>query len=148
MKSAQHTFLAPKRNSYSDDVQVYIQLCGGQLFEILSIHHSLIQYCGFIFLPLHIYWPEKQWIYPFPYFFSGTISIFFFSLHIFIGPRCPWGPIYGSWCISIHTRLCWDLTDVTLADEDSNLIPTDDVHRAILSNVAMQVAPSGAQHWN
>ena len=41
-----------------------------------------------------------------------------------------------------------DLTDVTLADEDSNLIPTDDVHRAILGNVAMQVAPSGAQHWN
>ena len=39
-----------------------------------------------------------------------------------------------------------DLTDVTLADEDSNLIPTDDVHRAILGNVAMQVAPSGAQH--
>ena len=36
--------------------------------------------------------------------------------------------------------------DVTLADEDSNLIPTDDVHRAILGNVAMQVAPSGAQH--
>ena len=36
--------------------------------------------------------------------------------------------------------------DVTLADEDSNLIPTDDVHRAILGNVAMQVAPSGGQH--
>ena len=47
---------------------------------------------------------------------------------------------------SIHTRLCADLTDVTLADEDSNLIPTDDVHRAILGNMAMQVAPSGAQH--
>ena len=29
---------------------------------------------------------------------------------------------------------------MTLADEDSNLIPTDDVHRAILGNVAMQVA--------
>ena len=41
-----------------------------------------------------------------------------------------------------------DLTDVTLADEDSNSIPTDDVNRAILSNLAMQVAPSGGQHWN
>ena len=41
-----------------------------------------------------------------------------------------------------------DITDVTLADEDSNLIPTDDVDRAILGNVAMQVAPSDGQHWN
>ena len=38
-----------------------------------------------------------------------------------------------------------DLTDVTLADEDSNLIPTDDVHRAILGNVPIQVAPFGAR---
>ena len=39
-----------------------------------------------------------------------------------------------------------DLTDVTLADEDSNSIPTDDVNKAILGNVAMQVEPSGDQH--
>ena len=39
-----------------------------------------------------------------------------------------------------------DLTDVTLADEDSNSIPTDDVNKAILGNVAMQVAPSGGQN--
>ena len=39
-----------------------------------------------------------------------------------------------------------DLTDVTLADEDSNSIPTDDVNRAILGNLTMQVAPSGGQH--
>ena len=68
--------------------------------------------------------------------------------HIFIGPRCPWGPIYGSWCLKLSTRLCWDSTDVTLADEDSNSIPTDDVNRAIPGNVAMQVAPSDGQHWN
>ena len=47
---------------------------------------------------------------------------------------------------SLTTRLCADLTDVTLADEDSNSIPTDDVNRAILANLAMQVAPSGGQH--
>ena len=47
---------------------------------------------------------------------------------------------------SVTPRLFADLTDVTLADEDSNSIPTDDVHRAILGNVAMQVAPSGGQH--
>ena len=40
-----------------------------------------------------------------------------------------------------------DLTDdVTLADEDSNSIPTDDINRAILGNVAMQVAPPGCQN--
>ena len=48
-------------------------------------------------------------------------------------------------CHSV-TRLSADLTDVTLADEDSNLIPTDDVNTAILGNVAMQVAPSDGQH--
>ena len=66
---------------------------------------------------------------------------------IFIRPRCPWGPIYGSWSHSIQDYVA-DLTDVTLADEDSNLIPTDDVNRAILGNVAMQVAPPGGQNWN
>ena len=46
----------------------------------------------------------------------------------------------------VRTRLFADLTDVTLADEDSNSIPTDDVNRAFLGNVAMQVAPSDGQH--
>ena len=46
---------------------------------------------------------------------------------------------------SVTTRLCADSTDVALADEDSNSIPTDDVNKAILGNVAMQVAPSGGQ---
>ena len=48
------------------------------------------------------------------------VSSPFFGL--FFGPRCPWGPIYGSWCQSVHPRLFADLTDVTLADEDSNSI--------------------------
>ena len=47
---------------------------------------------------------------------------------------------------SLTTRLCADLTDVTLADEESNPIPTNDVNRAILGNVAMQVAPPGGQN--
>ena len=49
---------------------------------------------------------------------------------------------------SLTTRLFADLTDVTLADEDSKSIPTDDVNKAILGNVAIQVAPSGGQQWN
>ena len=47
---------------------------------------------------------------------------------------------------SVTTRGFADLTDVTLADEDSNSIPTDDVNRAIPSNLAMQVAPPGGQN--
>ena len=47
--------------------------------------------------------------------------------------------------MSLTHRLFADLTDVTLADEDSNLIPTD-VNKAMLGNVAMQVAPSGGKH--
>ena len=34
-----------------------------------------------------------------------------------------------------------DLTDMTLADEDSNSIQTNGVNKAILGNVATQVAP-------
>ena len=40
-----------------------------------------------------------------------------------------------------NSTLFADFTGVNLADEDSNLMPTDDVNRAILCNVAMQVAP-------
>ena len=48
--------------------------------------------------------------------------------------------------MSITERPFADLTDVTLADDDSNSIPTDDVNRANLQ--LMQVVPSGGQHWN
>ena len=44
-----------------------------------------------------------------------------------------------------------DLTDVTLADEDTNSILADNTNRAIQGNVAMQVtqvAPSGGQILN
>ena len=51
---------------------------------------------------------------------------------------------------------CWDLTDVTLADEDTNSILTDNANGAIQGNGAiwwpilqlMQVAPSGGQICN
>ena len=39
---------------------------------------------------------------------------------------------------------CADLTDVTLADEDTNSIPTDNSNRAIQGNVAMHVTQPGA----
>ena len=48
-------------------------------------------------------------------------------------------------CPSVRPTPFVDLTDVTLADENNNSIPTDDVNRAIIGNVAMQVAPPGGQ---
>ena len=41
-----------------------------------------------------------------------------------------------------------DLTDVTLANEDTNSILTDNANRAIPGNVAMHVTQPGGQHWN
>ena len=81
--------------------------------------------------------------------FQGIRSIFGFHKKLtIIGTRCPWGPIYGSWCQQLTKRLFADLTDVILADEDSNPIPNDDANGAIPGNVAMQVAPPGGQNLN
>ena len=41
-----------------------------------------------------------------------------------------------------------DLTDVTLADEDTNSILTDDAKRAIPGNMEIQVAPPGGPVFN
>ena len=49
------------------------------------------------------------------------------------------------------TDAWFNLTDVTLADEDTNSILADNANRAIQGNVAMQVtqvAPSGGQICN
>ena len=58
-------------------------------------------------------------------------------------PRYTWGPVYGSECLSLTEPPFADLTDVTLAEEDNNSIPTDDLNRTITGNVAMQVVPPG-----
>ena len=46
---------------------------------------------------------------------------------------------------SVSKRPCADLTDVTLADEDTNSILADNDNRAIQGNVAMQVVPPDVQ---
>ena len=65
---------------------------------------------------------------------------------------CTWGPIYGCQCNSLTRRPFADLTDVTLADEDTNSILTEDVNRTIQGNenlipcnITMKVAPPGGQ---
>ena len=56
---------------------------------------------------------------------------------IFIGPRYPWSDLWVP--VSLTERGCADLTHVTLADEDTKSIPTDNANRAIQCNVATQV---------
>ena len=46
------------------------------------------------------------------------------------------------------TDLCANLTDVTLADEDTNSILTENANRAIQGNVAIDVTLPGGQLWN
>ena len=46
---------------------------------------------------------------------------------------------YGYGCQSVSLKCFVDLTDVTLADEDTNYILTDNANWAIQGNVAMQV---------
>ena len=47
------------------------------------------------------------------------------------------GLIYGSSCLSLSHRPFANLTDVTLADEDTNSILTDHANRALQGNVGM-----------
>ena len=57
-------------------------------------------------------------------------------------------PIYGSGCLSLSKTPFANLIDVTLADEDTNSMLTDDANRAIQGNVAMHVTLPGGQLWN
>ena len=57
----------------------------------------------------------------------------------------------GSSVSKLLREVWFNLTDVTLADEDANSILTDNANRAIQGNMAMQVtqvAPSGGQILN
>ena len=51
------------------------------------------------------------------------------------------GPVVSHYIRDIFA----DLTDVTLVDEDSKSIPTNNANRTIQDNVAMQVTKSGDQ---
>jgi len=52
------------------------------------------------------------------------------------------------WSLKLSERRCVNLTDVTLTDEDTNSILTDNTNRAIQGNVAMQVTQPGGQVCN
>ena len=50
--------------------------------------------------------------------------------------------------MSLTERRCAEITDVTLADDDTNLILTDSANRTIQGNVAMQVMQTGGPICN
>ena len=62
-------------------------------------------------------------------------------IHIIIGPRCPWSDLWVR--VSLSKPLCANLTDVTLVDEDTISILTDNANA--WSNVAIQLMQSGGQ---
>ena len=68
---------------------------------------------------------------------------------VFIGPRCPGvRSMCPDVCQWVSKRRCADLTDVTLADQATNLIQADYANMAIRGNMAMQVTQPIGQLWN
>ena len=66
-----------------------------------------------------------------------------------IGPRCPWSDLWIRVSLTHKLRdLVADLTDVTLADEDTNPILTDNANRTFQGNLATRVTQPGGQIWN
>ena len=67
--------------------------------------------------------------------FPPFIEMFTKDFMIFTGPRCLWGLVYGSRSLYLcHSNtVCWDFAVVTLDDDDTNSILTDDANRAIWS---------------
>ena len=72
---------------------------------------------------------------------EGEVDLGRWVGRLFIGPRCPWGPI------SVSKLPLANLTDVTLADQATNSIQTDYANMAIQGNVAMQETQPGGQFW-
>ena len=91
--------------------------------------------------------PLTDWFYSIELYITLNTIEWKVNSNFLSDPGIP-GPIYGSKYLKLSKRPFWNLTDVTLADEDTNSIQTADVNRAIIGNVAMQVAPSGVQTCN
>ena len=63
-----------------------------------------------------------------------------------MGPRYPWSDLWVTHSLTQYVQdLFEDLTDVTLVDEDTNSIPTNNTNRTIQDNVAMPVTNPGDQ---
>ena len=72
-------------------------------------------------------------------------SLFYIYTVAFLSdPGIP-GPIYGSGLSHSVRHLVADLTDVTLVDEDTKSILSDNANKAIQGNQAMHETLSGVQ---
>ena len=72
--------------------------------------------------------------------FLAPLALNFYRTQVSWSDLCVW--------FSLTKRRCVNLTDVTLADEDTDSILTDNTNRAIQGNVAMQVTQPGGQVCN
>ena len=79
-------------------------------------------------------------------FFLAKNFRFLSRKSVFIGPRCTWSDLWVP--ISVSKRGCWNLTDLTLADQATNSIQADNTNMAIQGNVAMEMTQPGGQLWN
>ena len=70
---------------------------------------------SFLFNPSMLSYQEKHSI----WFYLWILELW---MLLFIGI---WGPIFVSGCLSVTERCLWNLTDATLADEDTNSILTN-----------------------
>ena len=78
--------------------------------------------------------------------FIGSPWVFLYFFVFLSDPGIP-GPIYGSGCHYVREVVA-DLTEVTLVDEDTNSIPTNNTNRTNQDNVATPVTNPGDQFKN
>ena len=96
---------------------------------LLLFYCHFVFYCNLLSISISMY--------------NVSINSYFYRTQVYLGSDL--------WVLMslTPTRFSFrNLTDVTLADEDTNSIQTDDVNMAIQGKVAMQVVPSGGQICN
>ena len=99
---------------YSEGGVNYISTAAGKL-NLIRVHRTKV-----IFLVQHKLTDCLCWLF----------NIGFYRTQVYLGSDL--------WVFKTNRPL-WNLTELTLADEDNNSIPTDDVNRAIIGNVAKLV---------
>ena len=108
-------------------------LCSSSLLSYSHSGHTL--HCSANLFSFHCLLDCVLWDFPFPH-----MSAHFYRTQVSLGSDL--------WVrFSLAKRRLWNLTDVTLADEDTNSILTDNANRVIPGNVAMHVTQPGGQLW-
>ena len=107
-------------------------LCGLQGFPLPDADARLLRL-----------WPPETYLdLPVHWYFGRVLEDRFYRTQVYLGSDL--------WvCLSLTNKQTKtpfaNLTDVTLADEDTNSILTDNANRAIQGNVVMQIYQSGCQ---